>query len=49
MAAFSSADTGWLTYALLRQTDDLRPLIRPVGACGVGWNPREWLNSARGL
>lgn len=33
----------------LLQSDDPRLEFQPVGACAVGWNRREWLNSARGL
>ncbi|MGD9633318.1 MAG: barstar family protein [Pirellulales bacterium] len=35
----------------LLQSDDprLEFQLRPVGACSVSWNRREWLNSARGL
>jgi RNAse (barnase) inhibitor barstar len=33
----------------LLQSDDPRLEFQPVGACGVDWNRREWLNSARGL
>jgi hypothetical protein len=34
---------------VLLQSDDPRLLVRPVGACPVGWNRREWLDSSRGL
>lgn len=33
----------------LVQSDDPRLEVAPVGASGVGWNPKEWLQSARGL
>lgn len=31
------------------QSDDVRFSLRPVGATSVHWNPKEWLNSDRGL
>jgi hypothetical protein len=33
----------------LLQSDNPRLDFQPVGACGVNWNRREWLYSARGL
>jgi RNAse (barnase) inhibitor barstar len=33
----------------LLQSDDPRLSLKPVGACRASWNPREWLNSSRGL
>lgn len=33
----------------LVQTDDPRLAFESVRACPVSWNPREWLNTARGL
>lgn len=33
----------------LLQSDDPRLAFRPVGACDVTWNRREWLNKNRGL
>ncbi len=33
----------------LVQSDDPALGFPPVGAHAVGWNPREWLNKARGL
>jgi RNAse (barnase) inhibitor barstar len=34
---------------ILVQSDDPRIAFDPVGACPVGWNPKEWLNANRGL
>jgi hypothetical protein len=34
---------------MLVQSDDPALTVEPVGACAVGWNPAEWLSSARGL
>jgi hypothetical protein len=34
---------------VLLQSDDPGLLVRPVGACPVGSNRSEWLNSSRGL
>jgi len=34
---------------VLVQSDDPRINFKPVGACPVYWNRREWLNSNRGL
>ncbi len=33
----------------LVQSDDPRLHFKPVGACPVDWNGREWLNKDRGL
>jgi len=36
-------------FVVLVQSDDPRISFEPVGASPVMWNPREWLNSKRGL
>lgn len=50
---FASQSRGHLLFGerliVLLQSDDPRLSTRSVGACAVGWNPREWLNSSRGL
>jgi RNAse (barnase) inhibitor barstar len=33
----------------LVQSDDPRLSVEPVGACPVLWNPREWLDTTRGV
>jgi RNAse (barnase) inhibitor barstar len=34
---------------VLVQSDDPRIAFEPVGATAVSWNPKEWLNTNRGL
>jgi hypothetical protein len=36
-------------FVVLVHCDDPRIAFEPVGASAVTWNPREWLNSKRGL
>ena len=36
-------------FVVLVQSSDPRIAFEPVGATPVMWNPREWLNSKRGL
>jgi RNAse (barnase) inhibitor barstar len=40
--------TGQRLIAVL-QSNDPRISFQPVGACPVMWNPKEWLNSKRGV
>ncbi|HEX3426190.1 MAG TPA: barstar family protein [Acidimicrobiales bacterium] len=36
-------------FIVIARSDDPRLEIKPVGATGVIWNHREWLNKARGI